>query len=417
MSGPYPLATLACTISSTGISSPSYADIYASLQASAQAIYGTDIYLDPDSQDGQQTAIYAQAQYDSNQATIAAFNNYSPATSQGVGLSSAVKINGLQRETATQSTADLTLTGTAGTLVTSGVVGDDQSLGTTWMLPATVTIGSGGTVVATATCSQQGAITAAANTLTSILTPTAGWQSVTNGSNASIGAAVEDDAQLRQRQSLSTSLPAQTPPQAIYATVANVSGVTRPALYENDSGTTDGNGVPGHSICLVIEGGNATAIAQAIESKKTPGCGTYGSTSETVEDPAGVPITINFDVLGYTPIYVSLTIAPLTGYTVTIGTYIQAALAQAVNSLAIGGTVYYNKLWAPANLSGDAALAAVSAITGTTMTQPQLDVFSATYNVTALTIGTAPSPVGTSNITITFNYVATCTTADVVLTT
>ena len=75
----YPLATLACTIGSTGISAPAYSDIVASLQASFQLIYGADSYLGPDSQDGQMLAIYAKAQDDTNQAQIAVYNSFSPA--------------------------------------------------------------------------------------------------------------------------------------------------------------------------------------------------------------------------------------------------------------------------------------------------------------------------------------------------
>jgi hypothetical protein len=62
----YPLATLACTIDENGISAPSYADILASLQASFQSIYGSDIYIEADSQDGQWLATIAQIINDGN---------------------------------------------------------------------------------------------------------------------------------------------------------------------------------------------------------------------------------------------------------------------------------------------------------------------------------------------------------------
>lgn len=413
----YPLATLACTIGAAGISAPPYSDIFTSLQASMQGIYGSDSYIDPDSQDGQMLAVFAKAQSDSNSATIAAYNNWSPATAQGVGLSQAVKINGIARESATYSTADITIVGQAGVPIVNGLVGDDQNLGTQWALPASVTIPSGGSITVTATCTTQGAVSAAANTLTVILNPQRGWQSAINASNASVGQPVETDATLRIRQSNSTALSALTPLQTIYGTVANLAGVTRTAIYENDGSVADANGLPGHSIAVVVEGGSATAIAQAIEQKKTPGTGTYGTTSQTVTDPAGVPITVNFFVLGYLKIYITLTITPLNGYTTTIGTYIVAALAQAINESAIGGKVYYNRLWSPANLSGSAALAAVAATSGQTMTQAQLDAMSATYDVTSLFIGTSPSPTGTSDISVSFNQVAQTQTPYITLNT
>ena len=98
------LTTLAATVSSTGISAPTMDQILTSLQSSFQSIYGSDVYLGPDSQDGQWLGVLAQAIHDCNDAAIFVFNQFSPATSIGTGLSSVVKINGLIRETATNRT-------------------------------------------------------------------------------------------------------------------------------------------------------------------------------------------------------------------------------------------------------------------------------------------------------------------------
>jgi uncharacterized phage protein gp47/JayE len=371
----YPLATLACTISPTGISAPSYADILASLTASFQSIYGSDIYVAPDSQDGQWLATLAQIINDGNQADIATYNAYSPAYAQGTGLSSVVKINGLRRESSSNSTAVVTIIGQAGTPINNGLIGDNQNLGTQWSLPASVIIPTSGQIQVTATCTTAGNVAAAAGTLTTILTPTRGWQSVTNGSAATPGNPVEQDATLRQRQAASTSLPAQTPLQAIIANVANTAGIGRYAIYENPTGTTDSNGVPGHSIAVVAEGGNVQTIAQAIEAKKSPGTGTYGTTSETVTDPAGVPITINFFELTEIGIFVQLTVVPLTGYVTTTKTLIANAISTYLGEFAIGQDSMLGKLLGPANLYGDAATSSSG------QTQAQLDALSNTYNL------------------------------------
>jgi hypothetical protein len=82
----YPLPTLAATVTDAGISAPPYADILLSLQASYRSIFGSDIYIDADSQDGQWLAIIAAAVNDCNAATIAAYNSRSPATAQGAAF-------------------------------------------------------------------------------------------------------------------------------------------------------------------------------------------------------------------------------------------------------------------------------------------------------------------------------------------
>ena len=244
----YPLATLACTLSATGITAPSYTDILESLKASYRSIFGSDVYLEPDSQDGQWLAIIASAVNDTNAVTIATYNAFSPATAQGVGLSSVVQINGIARQIPTRSTADLTIIGTVGTVITNGVAAD--AAGNLWALPASVVIPISGSIVVTATCTVDGAISAAAATITTIQTPTLGWQTVNNVAGATEGAPVESDAALRLRQATSTALGAETPLKAISGAIAALPGVTRLMVYENDTGATDANGITEHSVAV-----------------------------------------------------------------------------------------------------------------------------------------------------------------------
>lgn len=390
----YPLSTLGPTISSTGITAPGYADIYASLQASFKSIYGSDSYIDPDSQDGQMLGIFAQAQANSNAAAISVYMSFSPATAQGAALSSNVKINGLKRLVPSNSTADITIVGQAGTIISNGIVGDGTYL---WALPASVTIPGGGSIVETATCTTTGAITAAANSINQIFNPTNGWQTANNAGAAVPGAPVEDDPELRVRQSVSTQLPAQGIIGGIYGTLANLTGVTQLKIYENDTSSPDANSIPDHSISVVIEGGDAVAIAQAIEKKKAPGTGTYGTTSEVVTDPVGIPVTINFFRPTQVTILVDITIHALAGYVSTTGTQIVANIVNFINALGIAannGLLSLTSLYAPALDTG----------------------LSNTYNITSLTIAISPASPGSSDLTIAFNALPICTTSNVILT-
>ena len=56
------------TISATGITAPSYADILTGYQDAYWTIYGSDAVLTPDSQDGQWLAVQAQAYVYENNA-------------------------------------------------------------------------------------------------------------------------------------------------------------------------------------------------------------------------------------------------------------------------------------------------------------------------------------------------------------
>ncbi|KVL18639.1 baseplate J/gp47 family protein [Burkholderia cepacia] len=388
------LTTLAPTIDENGIIAPTYADVLAFLQDQYRSIYGADTYLEPDSQDGQLLGVFAKAISDVNSVAIAIYRSFSPATAQGDALSSNVKINGIARKVASYSSADLVLIGQAGKTITNGAAKDAN--GVQWMLPATVTIPPSGTITVTATCATIGDVSARAGTINQIATPALGWQSVTNPADAAEGAPVEKDPVLRQRQTVSTALPSLTVLDGIIGAVANVPGVTRYVAYENDTSATDANGIPSHSISLVVEGGDATAIANAIAAKKTPGAGTFGTTSIVVADIYGRPITISFFRPTGAPIGATVTIKALGGYTTQAGQQIQQAVSDYINGVQIGGGLSGSVEW------GDALTAANSVGGGVT------------FKLSGLTL-TGPRGAGTPDVALLFNEAASCTPANVTL--
>ena len=89
------LTSIAPIVSATGISVPTYAQVLAYFTTQFQGIYGADVYLGNDSQDGQWLGVIAAAVNDTNNAAVAVYNSFSPATAQGASLSSNVKLNGL----------------------------------------------------------------------------------------------------------------------------------------------------------------------------------------------------------------------------------------------------------------------------------------------------------------------------------
>src|SRR5699024_9231863 len=133
-----------------------------------------------------------------------------------------------------------------GTIITDGKAED--AAGQKWLLPAQTVIPSGGEITVTATAEALGDIRAAAGEITKIVTPTRGWQTVENVAAATPGDAVETDAELRSRQTISTAIPSRTPLEATKGAVARIAGVARSAGYENDTSETDERGIPAHSI-------------------------------------------------------------------------------------------------------------------------------------------------------------------------
>jgi uncharacterized phage protein gp47/JayE len=380
-------------IDSAGYHYADYPSFLSWQQEAYKAIYGADVYLEADSQDGQYVAIQAKAFYDCAVLGAAVYNSFSPATAQGIGLARIVKINGIKKLSATNSTADLTIVGSIGTTILNGVAQD--TLGQKWNLPASVVIPVSGSIVVTATNQELGAINAVANTITKIYTPTLGWQSVTNILAATPGAPVEEDAQLRIRQTSSVALPSLSVFEGTKGAVRNVSGVTRAEGYENDTGSTNTDGIPAHSIAMVVEGGVTDDITQVIATHKTPGTRTYGTTSGTVYDKYGVPNTINFYRPSIVPIKVEVDITACSGYTLAYSESIIAAVADAINALAIGADVLITKLYVPANLPGT--------FPGTT------------FDIITIKIAKVGNAFGTINVPVLFNEAASCDIANVTI--
>jgi uncharacterized phage protein gp47/JayE len=407
-----------------------------------------------------------------NQALQAIYLSFNPLTAIGSALDLIGIVIGTRRDAATNSTVVVTLTGNPGTVITSGVVSDTN--GNYWNLGSPATIGSGGTVNVIATAQNVGAITVNIGAVTTIVTPTAGWTSVTNSAAGVPGVPVEADSHYRARLLSSQSQPSLALRTGTAAKVAGVSGVTRSIVYENQYGNTTSYGVcntanvdsasppndnviilktgypfdatmvgqavvigvtsytiagyvspteltlttppgtqsgvpfyigdgialgPRNSITCVVEGGAAAAIALAIYTNKCPGCLTNGTTSTTVTDSNNPTVTmvISFDVLAYLPIYVSLNVHPLQGFTSATQAAIIANIVAYLNSLGIGQSVVWSELFGAAVIANP---------------NPAAPLFS----IHALTLGTSPGPVGTSDVPVSHNVASSGITADVIVT-
>jgi hypothetical protein len=129
-----PVIPVIVRVDSSGIYGPPFDLVLGYVQESYRSIYGQDIGIDPDAQDGQLLGIFSDALNDVNNAAVAAFNSFIPSYSVGAGLSSIVKINGIRRLAATSSRVTLDLIGQAGTQIQNARVTDDLALDTEWFI-------------------------------------------------------------------------------------------------------------------------------------------------------------------------------------------------------------------------------------------------------------------------------------------
>lgn len=378
-------------VDDSGLHLPTYNDILEDMIDSMKKIYGQDIYLENDSADYQLLSILALKVHDSYQAVQYAYNSRSPATAIGAALDSVVKLNGIYRKPAGYSTCELTITGTPFTEIINGSVKDNT--GNVWSLPASVVIGSDGTVKSTATCNVAGAVTALPGDITQIDTPTFGWKTVNNEVSAIPGNAIETDGELRQRQTISVSNSSQTMLAGTLGAIRALKNVARVSVYENDTNISavdpDNNpfGLPPHSITCVVEGGNDNDIAEAILYHKGIGCYTNGTTVISVKDQNEYINTVRFYRPSYVPIFVHIKIKKYTGYISSLASTVKSAIYDYIQGLEIGRDV------------------SISMLTGIVVgcnPNPSKPLFG----ISSITIGRSKDELAAGDVDITYNEVA-----------
>ncbi len=146
------------------------------------------------------------------------------------------------------------------------------------------------------TCLTAGKMEIPVNTVTNIVTPINGWESVTNTKILSTGRNDETDAELRQRWSLSVYQKASNMLEAIQANVfRRITGVVACVAYENNTDIVDIYGRLPHSIEVIVDGGDEQDIAEMIFRYTCGGIDFNGAISKEVTDVANVKHIVKFN--------------------------------------------------------------------------------------------------------------------------
>jgi Uncharacterized homolog of phage Mu protein gp47 len=277
-----------------GIQVQTFQEIYDELAAGYRAIYGEDINLEPNSPDGQRVAIEAQLVLDSQSFGALEYNQRDPDFALGQSLNSIIKLSGITRRPTTRSQVDVVVTTDRPlTLPPDYAVEDD--LGQAWTTLNAIDIPPGGTTV-TLFAENFGAVEADPATVVNPVTVVIGVLSVTNPTAATVGIDEETDQELRVRRNRSLETPQSSSTGRMFTALANLPNVTDVAVYENDTDVTDADGIPAHSLWVVVEGGAVSDIVETMVKNKTGGKGMVGAVTGTFSEdftrPNGTTFTI-----------------------------------------------------------------------------------------------------------------------------
>lgn len=275
---------MANSVGPSGLTTATRAELLAYFTAAFEEIYGTDINLASDTPDGQMINIFIQALLDNLDLVTQVYNGFDPDNAIGNVLDQRVAINGIQRQAATYTTTDITLINTQSV----NLYGLDQSAqpvytvadsaGNQFQLVTTQTGLAPGTHVLLFQAATPGQVLTTPNTITTPVTVVLGVVSVNNPSTyITLGVNEESDGALKIRRQKSVSIPSQGYFQGLLGALENINGITSAFILENTGPTVDINGIPGHSIWVIVAGNPNVPLSTAWNSSATYSYGDIAS--------------------------------------------------------------------------------------------------------------------------------------------
>lgn len=440
---------MALALTDAGLSIESQEEIRAGLDTDMKSTFGPQINTTDGGVIGQVNGILSERLVLLQEGLQAVVSSQDPEAAVGAMLVALAALTGTTPLAAAKSTTTLTLTGDDATLVAEGSVAavtvTEVPFATTadatlalldvWVLSTAYVIGdrvsndgnayvctdsgtsagSGGptgtvttpitdggviwrfmgeglaAVDVAAEASATGPTIATAGSIIEIVTAVSGWSGVINLADALVGRDDESDEDLRVRREEELQTPGTGPQKAIRTDLRALEGVTAVRVFMNVTDTTDGDGVPPHSVEALVSG---TAEPQAIWDQLllsvAAGIRTHGTEVGTSTDDEGIAQAMKYSIPDEIGIYVTITL-----------TY-DADLYPSDGDAAVKAAII---AFRAAKTTGDDAVA--SGIGA------QAFKIAGVNDVVSCYIGTSPSPVSSVTIAIALRELAVFNTLNI----
>lgn len=323
-------------IGQNGLVTQSLEDIKTQITGEYQATYGNDINVSQNSPDGQKINIEALAKKDILDLITAFYNNIDVDAVIGLPQQILYKLNGITINAYTYSyvyvnvtvTENVTLPGLDANI--NNVDGTGYTVrdtnGNRYILASTANL-TAGTHLLNFRAAELGSITSLANTITIMETVLKGVSGVNNPANNYItGNTGESAAEFRQRRNKAMSVASQGFTDSIESQMLNLPTVTQCKAYDNKSNSTV-NGIPPHTVWVIVEGGTPQEIGQVIYANIPPGIPMKGDQSVLITKSSGDMEFFYYDTPAAVNLYVRATIKNFTSEALDTN-YIKTQLAQ-----------------------------------------------------------------------------------------
>ena len=214
-------------------------------------------------------------------------NQFDPAYASGRYQDGLARIYFLYRNGAQPTVVQAVCTGGYNVPIPTGSLAQAAD-GNVYTCTSGGTIPIGGSITLPFACNVVGPISCPAGTLNQIYQAIPGWDTINNPAAGVIGQATESTTQFEQRRQASVAANSVNAVSSIRGALLKVPGVLDAYVTQNDTNSpmaVGGTTLNASSLYVAVSGSAApSAIANAIWSKKPPGCAYNGSTSYVVSD-------------------------------------------------------------------------------------------------------------------------------------
>ena len=341
---------------------PAELDILAGVQEDIDDAFGGGVNPSLSTPQGQiaqtETAIIG----DKNSQIAYIANQVNPVFASGIWQDAIGQIYFISRIPGSGTVVSATCTGASGTVIPAGSVAQDNN-GYLYSSLADTTIPTTGSVAVSFQNQTQGAISCPIGALNTIYTAIAGWDTITNAQAGTLGKVVESRAAFEARRAASVAGNSVNSLQSIFSAVTQVPNVTGAFVVDNPTNASITYGATNYTLVansLVVSavGGADADVANAIWSKKPPGCNYNGNTTVTVYDNnynPPVPYSVKFLRPTAVPIYFVVQIKNSVLLPSNIVQLVQNAVLQSFNgqdggtAVTVGGSSYSGRYFTNIN--------------------------------------------------------------------
>ncbi len=278
------------TFGPQGFQAPAESDILTGVSADINAALGGGINPALNTPQGQLASSETASIGAANDILLYVLSQFDPSFAQGRAQDALARIYFLERNPAQPSVVQAQCVGALGVQINAYQQSFKDTAGNVWTCTQSGTFTASGVLLLPFACGTGGPVALPAGSTASVLNGTPGWDTVTITQDAVIGSLVERRAAFETRRSQSVAINSNGWLPAIRGAVLAVPGVIDAFVIDNPLGTSalvGGVTLVANSLYVCVAGGAALAVAQAIFSRRAPGCNYNGNTTIQVQDMQG----------------------------------------------------------------------------------------------------------------------------------